>query len=124
MIEREEGLETRIRRYGDVTVDASHGMPPSQLSTVKSGTSICGQVFESNQMWSYRTGRPNCRKRVLTILVDTATPCTCLEFFVGFSFAVCNRFRREIDWAVCMASYWVCVNCLHVFWKQPESSPG
>ena len=28
IIEREEGLETRIRRYSDVTADDRHGTPP------------------------------------------------------------------------------------------------
>ena len=53
--------------------------------------------------------------RVLTVFADTATPCIRLEFFVGFSFAIGNRSRREIDQAVCMASYRVCLKCLHVF---------
>ena len=36
-----------IHTYGDVTADASHGMPPSQLSIAKSGTSICGFIEPS-----------------------------------------------------------------------------
>ena len=49
---------------------------------------------------------------VLTVFVDTATPYTRLEFFVGFSFAIGNRSRREIDWPVCTASYRVCLKHL------------
>ena len=34
----------RMHIYGDVTADAGHGMPPSQLSTLQSSVSICGFV--------------------------------------------------------------------------------
>ena len=44
---REERLEMHIHIYGDVMADASHSMPPSQLSTAKSGTSICGFIEPS-----------------------------------------------------------------------------
>ena len=78
--------------------------------------------------------KPNGRNCVLTIFVDIATPCTLLEFFVGFSFAIGDRSRKEIERAGCTASYQVRLKRLHVFrrqppplqtyFEQPESSPG